>query len=158
MPLAASLPLLSIPAYYLLALTPHVIAIRIATQGDPSRHDNRNYHSTSNVDKIRRALGPAQFARYERAKRCHQNHLENLPLFVAGVFAGLLAEQARPSAAGGVGVDAYVVGWMLLRVVYTVSYVQTESLRWSYLRSAVYFIGTMWTFKVIASAARVLGQ
>lgn len=78
-----------------------------------------------------------------------------MPLFVAAVFAGLLAEQQ--AGEGAVGLDAFCVGWMVVRVLYTVNYITTESLQWSYVRSLLYFIGTGWAFTTIGRAAMVLG-
>ena len=151
-----SLPLLSIPAYYILASVPHAYAAYLSTAGNMAKYDNRNPHSANNVDRIKRSLSARDYAAWERAKRCHANHLENMPLFVAAVFAGLMAE--RTAGAGSVGLDAFVMGWMACRVVYTANYIVTEKASWSYLRSAMYMVCTGWAFMVIGKAAFAIGS
>ena len=151
---AASIPLLSIPAYYLVALAPHFIANAIATRG-LGRHDNRNYHSANYVDKIKKSLSPRDFGRYERAKRAQANNLENLPLFLAGIFSGLWAESIAGS--GSVGLNTFAISFVILRGLYTVNYVVTETQQWSFLRTGLYVIGTSWVFKVVVQSAAVLG-
>lgn len=150
-----SLPLLSIPAYYVLAAIPHTYAAYLSTSGNMSKYDNRNPHSANNQDRIKRSLSARDYAAWERAKRTHQNALENMPLFVAAVFAGLMAE--RTAGVGSVGLDNFVMAWMACRVVYTVNYIMTEKASWSYLRSAMYMVSTGWAFTVIGKAAFAVG-
>lgn len=150
-----NLALMSIPVYYILAFAPHLYAGMIATGGDPSKHDNRSPHSASTQDRIKKSLSAKQYATYERAKRCHQNALENMPLFVAAVFAGLMAE--RSAGTGSVGLNSFVLGWMGCRVVYTANYLVTESASWSFLRSAMYALSTSWAFVVLGKAAYAVG-
>lgn len=150
-----NLALMSIPAYYILASVPHAYAAYLSTKGNMAKYDNRNPHSANNIDKIKRSLSASEYAAWERAKRCHQNHLENMPLFVAAVFAGLMAE--RSAGQGSVGLDMFVMGWMGMRVVYTANYIVTESASWSYLRSLMYMAGTSWAFTVIGKAAYAIG-
>ena len=154
--MSINLPLLTIPLYYILSIYPHGHAIFISSKGDPKRHDNRNPKSSSLQEKLKKTLSARDFAAFERAESCHRNHLENMPLFIATVFAGLLAEQK--AGAGAVGLDMFCVGWMLVRVLYTGNYIMTASLKWSYLRSLLYFVGTFWAFLVIGRAALVVGQ
>ncbi|KAK5132317.1 hypothetical protein LTR08_009225 [Meristemomyces frigidus] len=153
---SANLPLLTIPLYYILAVYPHGHAIFAATKGNVQQHDNRNPKSSTNASNLQKHLTARQYAAYERAESCHRNHLENMPLFVATVFAGLLAEQRVGE--GGVGLSAFCVGWMVVRTVYTANYIVAETVAWSYLRTALYFIGTLWAFLVIGRAALVLGS
>ena len=127
----------------------------IATKGDFKQQDNRAPHSTKNIDNIKRRLTAKEFTAYERAERCHTNSLENMPLFVSAVFAGLLAEQR--AGKGRVGVDAFVVGSMVIRVLYTINYIKTETMRWSYVRTALYNAGVLWAFYVIGRAAFIVG-
>lgn len=150
-----NLALMSIPAYFVLANVPHAYAAYVATRGDLGKHDNRNPHSANYQDKVKRSLTAKEYAAYERAKRCHLNHFENMPLFVAAVFAGLMAE--RSAGTGSVGLDSFVMGWMGCRVVYTINYILAESVSWSYLRSAMYMFSTAWAFTVIGKAAYAVG-
>ena len=150
-----NLPLFSIPAYYLLAVYAHAHAALIATKGNLKHHDNRNPHSSTNTENLKRRLTAREFTAYERAERCHKNHLENMPLFCVVVLGGILAEQKVGE--DELGLIEFVVGWMVLRVLYTVNYLMTETLEWSYLRSALYFTGTLWAFVIIGRAAFALG-
>ena len=149
-----NLPLMTIPLYFALALYPHLRAATIATKGDLTLQDTRNPNGSENAAKIKKRLSPREFAAYERAKRCHANHLENGPIFVAAIFAGLLAEKVGE---GQVGLNAFAIGWMVVRVLYTVNYLTTETKMWSYLRTVLYNIGLLWAFVVIGRAAFVLG-
>lgn len=59
--------------------------------------------------------------------------MENMPLFIATIFAGLLAESRVGT--DRVGLNSFVYGWMAVRVLYTANYITTETRAWSYLRS-----------------------
>lgn len=150
-----SLPILSIPAYYVLALYPHTHAVLAATKGDFKTYDNRNPHGTDQKTKLQQRLGPKGFAKYERAENAHRNALENMPLYVAAVFAGYLAEQK--AGAGAVGLNTFVGAWFALRIAYTVAFITIESRKWAGLRSLLYFTSTLWAFKVLGQAAFALG-
>ena len=149
-----NIPLLSIPIYYVLAIYPHGHAILVASKGNMKQYDNANPKTTKSTDKLKRRLNAREFAAYERAERCHTNHLENMPLFCAAIFAGLLAEQK--GVPGQIALNEFAVGFVLLRVLYTISYILTETIRLSYLRSALYFLTTGWAFYVIGRAALVV--
>ena len=90
-----NIPLLSIPLYYAIAVYPHGHAMYIASRNQPGRPDNRNPKSSTLIESFKKRLGPKDFAAFERAESCHRNHLENMPLFVGAVFAGLLARGRR---------------------------------------------------------------
>ena len=68
----------------------------------------------------------------------------------------MLAEQRVGE--GGVGLSTFCVGWMVTRTAYTVNYIVTETIEWSYLRTLLYYICTGWAFTVIGRAALVLGS
>lgn len=148
-----NMPLLSIPLYYALATYPHGHAMFIASKGQPKALDNRNPKSTALIDSFKKRLGPKDFATFERAESCHRNHLENMPLFVAAVFAGLLAERETGQS---VGTDTFVVMLLGVRVLYTVNYLVTDTQGWSYLRSLLYFVATGLCFATIGRAALAL--
>lgn len=151
--MAINFPLISIPLYYALAVYPHGHAISISTKGDPAKHDNRNPKSTTLIEKTKQRLSPQDFAAYERAESCHRNALENMPLFIAGIFAGLLAEK---EAGRDLGTSLFAASWLVVRTLYTINYINTASIKWSYARSALYFIGTFLCFGMIGRAALVL--
>ena len=115
-------PLLSIPLYYLLAVYPHGRALSISTRGNLSSHDNRNPKSASLAASIQKRLSPSEFAAWERAESCHRNHLENMPLFVAAIFAGLLAQKETGS---DLGTTKFAWSWLAVRALYTANYLTT---------------------------------
>ncbi|GAB1736678.1 hypothetical protein NU219Hw_g8296t1 [Hortaea werneckii] len=129
-----SLPVLTIPLYYILAIYPHGHASVIASKGNPKQLDNRNPKSSTMVESLRKRLSARELAAYERAESCHRNHLENMPLFVAAVLVGLLAEQR--AGEGAIGLSAFCTGWMLIRILYTANYIVTETQQWSYDRES----------------------
>ncbi|KAK0352404.1 hypothetical protein LTR91_025191 [Friedmanniomyces endolithicus] len=152
-----NVPLLTIALYYVLAQYPHGHAVWVATHGNVAGHDNRNPQASSVQANFKRSLTEREYAAWERAESCHRNHLENMPLLVAAVFAGLLAENQIGSR-GEVGLTAFCVGWMAIRVLYTANYLTTETQGWSYVRSGLYFAGTLWAMSVLGRAAWVLGS
>ena len=107
------------------------------------------------IDGLKRRLTAREFQAYERAERAHANSLENMPLFCAAIFAGLLADQK--GVPGELALNEFAVGFVLLRVLYTICYILTETIRLSYLRSAIYFLTTGWAFYVIGRAAYIIG-
>ncbi|KAK4617829.1 hypothetical protein CLAFUW4_12022 [Fulvia fulva] len=150
-----SIPILSIPLYYLLAILPHGYAISKASQGDLKKHDNRNPRGSTQLENIKKRLTPKEFAAFERGESCHRNHLENMPLYVATLFAGMLAENRVGE--GELGLINFVVGWMVIRTLYTVNYLATEqSQGWTQVRSLLYFLGTGWSFLILGRAAFAL--
>lgn len=151
-----NLPILSIPFYYALAIFPHGWAITRASKGNMRRHDNRNPKGSSYQEALKKRLTAAEFAAFERAESCHRNHLENMPLYVAAVFAGLLAENKLGK--GSIGLESFVYGWNLIRILYTANYLTTETKLWSYLRSLLYFTGTGWAFAILYRAAKAIGE
>lgn len=151
-----NLPLLTIPAYYVLAGYPHGHAVLLGSKGDLSQHDNRNPKSSTNAESLKRRLTARELAAFERAESCHRNALENMPLFVAAVFSGLLAEQK--AGVGAVRLNTFAAAFMVVRILYTINYLTTETVRMSYVRSLLYFISTFHAFWIIGCAAYVLGQ
>jgi uncharacterized MAPEG superfamily protein len=143
-------PLLSIPIYYALAMWPHARAISIATKGDLTKHDNRNPKSTTLIEKHKQRLSPEDFAAYERGESCHRNALENMPLFLAAIFAGLLAER---DAGRDLGTSFFAASWLIVRTLYSINYVNTTSIKWSFARSGLWFVGTLLCFGMIGRAA-----
>ena len=163
--MSPNLALISIPAYYLLSLAPHMYALNVRTQGQPSQLDNANPRSTSNQEEISSRLSSEELARYERAEAAHKNNFENLPLYIGAVFAGLLAEQATKGTIGktyvssgvSTGLTRFVYGWFALRGLYNVAYIATTDQKVSYLRSGLYFATVGLAFEQFWNAAQILG-
>jgi uncharacterized MAPEG superfamily protein len=141
-----------------LANYPRAHAISIAAQGNLQQNvssANTNPKGSAFMEKLKKRLTVQEFAAYERAERCHVNSLENMPLFVAAIFAGLLAEQREGK--GAIGSNQFAIGWLVVRVVYCVSYLYTETQNWSYVRTVCYNMGAIWAMVQIGRAAWALG-
>lgn len=119
-----NLPLLAIPAYYLIALIPHAVATSIASGGSLAKHDNRNPTSTELVTKLKTKLPPKRFAKFERCKSCHRNALENFPLFIVAMLAGLYAERETGQQ---LHLTFYAGLQLIIRLVYTINYSESSS-------------------------------
>lgn len=164
--MAPNLALIAIPAYYILSVAPHTYAITIASQGQPGKLDNRNPRSTTHIAKLRETLGEEAFNRFERAESAHKNSMENMPLFIAAVFAGLLADQATKGTvgralltSGGVSdkMKRFLTSWFAIRGLYTAAYITTSDNKYSVIRSLLWVASLGVAFEQIYSAAKVLG-
>lgn len=79
-----------------------------------------------------------------------------MPLQVATIFAGLLAEERVGK--GKIGLNEFAIGWLVLRVLYTIAYLRADTVRGSYFRSLLYFVGSFWSFYIIGKSALVVGS
>jgi uncharacterized MAPEG superfamily protein len=151
-------PLLTIPIYYALSLFPHAYAATRMTQklDNFKSFDNTNSKGTAFQAKLKRQLTDRDLAAYERGEACHRNNNENMPLLVAAVFAGLLAEQRAGD--GEVGLTKFCVAWLVLRLLYTINYMFAETQQLSYVRTLLYNVGTIYAFWIIGRASWVLGH
>lgn len=112
-----NVPLLSIPAFCVLALVPHIVGSAIAAR---SKVLNPTNPSGSQVaEQAKKKLPARDFAKYERCKSCHRNHIENLPLYVATILAGLYAERQTGQR---LGLTTLATSFLVVRVLYTVNY------------------------------------
>jgi len=92
--------------------------------------------------------------------------MENMPLFVAAVFAGLLADQATKGTVrrallttGGVSdkMKRFLASWFAVRGLYTAAYITTSDSKYSAIRSLLWVASLGIAFEQIYSAAKVLG-
>lgn len=120
------------------------------------QHDNRNPKGSSYHESLKKRLTAAEFAAFERAESCHRNHLENMPLFVATIFAGILAEQR--AGENEIGLINFTLGWMIIRTLYTAVYLTNDTQGKASIRSLLYFACTGWAFVILTRAAWVLGN
>jgi uncharacterized MAPEG superfamily protein len=146
--------ILAIPAYYILAVVPHAYAVNIATQGKPSKWDNRNPRSSSLRAKLRTRLDSATFAQYERAEACHANWMENLPLFSAAIILGNVAGLKKE---GWGGLTAFAGMLLAVRMAYTGVYLTHTTQRVTLVRSLLYNVSVGLCFRVFFMAAKKLG-
>jgi uncharacterized MAPEG superfamily protein len=162
-----NIPVLSIIGYSVLCIVPHMVSVGIAYGDDLNGLDTTNPHGAEGKTGLQKKIGAKRYAAYERAQSCQRNHFENFPLFVSAIFAGLLAESSlRTPLKGGlsasaasaqIGVTAFAVGWLAIRVLYTANYITTETKVWASVRSLLYFAGNGWAFTVLAKSAFALG-
>lgn len=74
---------------------------------------------------------------------------------VSAIFAGLFAEERVGQ--GRAGVSEFAIGWLVIRLLYTIAYLRAETIRGSYFRSILYFLGSFWAFFTIGRAALIVG-
>lgn len=154
--MAFKLAVLSIPAYHMIAIIPHIYAQYISMQGTAGRLHNNNPRSVLITERLRKTLPPQQFAKWERAKASHYNTTENAPLFVATIFACLLAEQQE--GADQTGADTFAIAYVLLRALFVLIYCTTETERWSYVRSFLFTFANFWAFVVLCRSAKIISD
>jgi len=133
----ANLSFFAIPAYWVLTLVPHNYAIAIMKKANNGRWNNSSPRS-SKWDATLRESTPAEvYGRYERAEAAHKNGMENLALFVGAVLAGNIAKLDSFT------LNAFVVTYLCLRVVYTFIYINVSSHRYSFYRTAIWLVSTL---------------
>lgn len=76
------------------------------------------------MQHLKQKLPAAIYAKFERSEAAHKNSIENMPLFVAAIGAGLMAEKV---ARVDVGNAQYAAIWLAIRTLYNVLYVSCES-------------------------------
>lgn len=95
-------PLLSIPAYYVFSLVPHIYAGALLSSNG-YKVDNSNPKASLSAEKVKGKVPEAVFGKYQRAENATSNSIEQLPLYAVAVLASLIAERA--SARGLAGGD-----------------------------------------------------
>ncbi|KAF1835483.1 hypothetical protein BDW02DRAFT_284097 [Decorospora gaudefroyi] len=143
---------LAIPAYFILSVLPHGLAVFVATQGKFGTWDNRNPRSSDMKAQLKQRLPAKEYAKYERMEACHANGMENLPLFIAAVVLGNMAGLKQDD------LTAFVTAFLAIRVCYTVAYIMTSSQAPTLLRSGLWVAGFSLCFKVIIGAAAAMGS
>jgi hypothetical protein len=96
----------SIPVYWLLALVPHVYAVRqvhdrfhhvesnfppqvsLMKSANNQKWNNVNPRGVDTNETYKKAVGSEVFARFERGEAAHKNMLENAPLLIGAVTIG----------------------------------------------------------------------
>ncbi|KAF2874299.1 hypothetical protein BDV95DRAFT_565907 [Massariosphaeria phaeospora] len=153
--------LLSIPAYYVFAITPHVYAnsILIANGYEPN---NANPKASLSPSAVKGKVPDAVFQKYQRAENAQSNNMESLPLFAAAVLASIIAERTTLKGAAGLGDDptgltTFIGAWFAIRAAYMVSYVQIGDHQTSFIRSGFYALGGVLAGWQFYKAASLLG-
>lgn len=138
-------PILAIPGFYLLLTAPHAYAMNLIQSTDARLHDNANPHGSAGHADIKKALGPAMYARWERARAAHRNGHESFPLFAASMLAGSLT--------GVEGLWIVATAGLGLRAVYNVLYIRTTSQRASLWRTVVWNVQAVTALGTLIRAA-----
>ncbi|EME43978.1 hypothetical protein DOTSEDRAFT_53217 [Dothistroma septosporum NZE10] len=156
-------PLLSIPAYYIFSLIPHVYAGSILSSHG-YKVNNANPKASLSPDAVKGKVPDAAFQKYQRAENAQSNNLEQLPLYAAAVLASVIAERSTAKGLGNVvagedltGVTRFIGVFMAVRAAYMVSYVQIADHSKSFIRSTFWAIGFGLTAYQIYKAAIILG-
>lgn len=140
----------SIPAYYILNLLPHVYAVNIIKSVNNGHWNNASPRSASHMSSLQKSVPAEIFSRHERAQAAHANGLENFPLLIAAVVLGNLAK-LDVALLNGVS-----WGFVVLRILYAIAYVQIVQQKLSLLRSAIYLLSLLLSFYSIVKSGMVL--
>ncbi|KAF2623548.1 hypothetical protein BU25DRAFT_434119 [Macroventuria anomochaeta] len=156
-------PLLSIPAYYVFSIIPHIYANSILG-ANGYKVNNANPKASLSPDAVKGKVPDAIFQKYQRAENAQNNNLEQLPLYVAAVLASIIAERVTAKGLGNAVVDNDVTGlttfigtFMAIRTAYVVSYINIADHGKSFIRSTLWAIGAGLSGYQIYKAASLLG-
>jgi uncharacterized MAPEG superfamily protein len=157
-------PLLSIPAYYVFSLIPHVYAGSLLSANGYRPH-NANPKASFSPSAVQGKVPDAVFQKYQRAENAQSNNMEQLPLYVAAILASIIAERSSvrgldTTAMGQdiTGLTTFVASWFAVRTVYNVAYVQIPDHTTSFFRSTMWAVGSGLAGYQIYKAAQILGQ
>ncbi|CZR58421.1 uncharacterized protein PAC_08313 [Phialocephala subalpina] len=139
----------AIPVYYSLTMIPHAYATLMMKKANNGRWNNASPNSTAWVESLRKSTPADVFSRYERAKACHRNGMENFPLFVGAVLAGNLAK---------LDTNVFVVGYLLSRVAYTLAYINISNPKISYIRSIFWNVGALWCMWIFVKSGLAMTE
>jgi uncharacterized MAPEG superfamily protein len=170
-------PLLSIPAYYVFSIVPHIYASSIlagagykANNANPKAslspanvkgkvpdavYDSSHLHLTRSYTNL-----PCSFQKYQRAENAQSNNIEQMPLFAVAVLASILAERTTAAGLSGgkdTGLTTFIGAWFAVRAMYGVAYVQIADHGKSFVRSGLYAMGTGLAVWQVWKAAVLLG-
>src|SRR5262249_55793585 len=133
-------------------LAPHAYSISLIQSVSSKTWDNRNPRGSTQSQALQKSVPAHIYTKFERARACHANGLENMPLFVAAVILGNFAalESAELNMACGV--------YLGLRALYTVAYIVIERKRYSFFRTAVWTAGMIDCMWVVVKAGSVVAK
>lgn len=144
--------ILSIPAYFVLAMLPHGWAINVASQGRISTWDNRNPRNTDLKAKLKAYLPAETYAKYERLEACHANSMESFPLFATAILLGNMAGLEKE------GLTSFAVWFLIVRSAYMAVYASTKTQGPTMLRTGIWYVGVGLCFKTLIQAAKAIGS
>jgi uncharacterized MAPEG superfamily protein len=151
-------PLLAIPAYYVFSLVPHAYAGSILASAG-YKVNNANPKAAMSPSEVQGKVPDEVFQKYQRAENAHSNNTEQMPLFASAVLASLLAEKVtlRGKAGDNTDLSQFILLFMAVRAAYVVSYVQIADHSKSFIRSALWAIGSGLAGFQIYKAAQLMG-
>ena len=128
----ANYSIYAIPAFVVLALFPHAYATRIIKNANNKKWDNANPRSAALKENAKKSVPASIYARYERAEGAHANSMENLPLLIGAIILGNMAKLPVST------LNTVAGGYLALRVAYTYAYINTETIPYSGIRTALW--------------------
>ncbi|KAJ9663081.1 hypothetical protein H2198_001073 [Neophaeococcomyces mojaviensis] len=161
---ALNYPLLSIPAYYIFSLVPHIYANSILTTNG-YKPNNANPKASLSPSAVQGKVPDAVFQKYQRAENAQSNNMEQMPLYVAAILASIIAERSTVKGLGNatvgqdmMGLTTFITSWFAVRTLYNIAYVQISDHTLSFFRSAMWAASIGLVSNQIYKAAQILGQ
>ncbi|KAK4629175.1 hypothetical protein CLAFUR4_08532 [Fulvia fulva] len=162
-PSTINYPLLSIPAYYIFSLLPHIYAGALLSSNG-YKVNNANPKASLAPSAVQGKVPDAVYQKYQRAENAQSNSLEQLPLYAVAVLASVIAERSTARGLGNVvagedvtGLTGFIGAFMVVRAAYMVSYVQIADHSKSFIRSTFWVIGAGLSAYQIYKAAAIIG-
>ncbi|KAJ4339761.1 hypothetical protein N0V87_002961 [Didymella glomerata] len=156
-------PLLSIPAYYVFSIIPHMYAGSILASAG-YKVNNANPKASLSPDAVKGKVPDEVYQKYQRAENAQSNNIEQLPLYAAAVLASIIAERVTARGLGNAavgddvtGLTTFITVFMAVRAAYVVSYISIADHSKSFIRSSFWAIGAGLTGYQIYKAAALLG-
>jgi uncharacterized MAPEG superfamily protein len=148
--MTTNLSFFAVPVFWLLTMLPHTYAVLIVASTNNGRWNNASPRSSTWDETLRKSTPKEIYARYERAEAAHKNGMENLPIFIGAILAGNFANLETRT------LNLFVVLFLLLRILYVIFYISISSVRLSYLRSTVWFVGAALCMGIFVKAGLAL--
>lgn len=102
-------PLLSIPAYYIFSLVPHIYASTLLSSAG-YKVNNANPKASMSPSVVKGKVPDDVFQKYQRAENAQSNNIEQLPFYAAAVLASIIAERVTARGLGNAGLGEDVTG------------------------------------------------
>ncbi|MCJ1251960.1 hypothetical protein MMC30_009198 [Trapelia coarctata] len=144
--------LYAIPASLFLALLPHLYAVQLIKSANNGRWDNSHPRSTAYNDKLQKTVPNAIFRKFERGEAAHKNGMENLVIFSTAVILGNMANLPAGT------LNTVAGGYLALRVLYNVAYIQTTANKYSYMRTGIWASSILLCMYQMVRAANVFAS
>jgi len=126
--------LYSIPAYIVLAMVPHVYSLTLLST-HKKHWDNVSPRSQKFTSSLQKSIPPDCLAKYERGRAAHNNMMESMAYVIGAVIAGNMVKLDAGF------MNKSMALYLMTRMAYVASYIQTEKLHLSYIRTVVYIVG-----------------